>query len=465
MSTSPTQPISVVYVGIGLFAHLHRVFPVARAAAARGHRFTVVSDHRPAVEYSRAHLVDSVLLEQQEAAWGATLPGPYWPRGNRILSKIPGVGLGPRAEVQRIYGARREAILDTGELIGTVRSVDADVVFTEAECHRDIRALMGAGVPLVVLDALYGTVPGPDSPHAEDTFIPTGTLWSRVRSRAGWEMLYAGHRVRRAAERWWTGGVDTDSALDALARSAGIDDAAIDHRHASGHGYPGLPVVRPVAELLFYPGDDRHGIITGPLVDEERRDPLVDDGFAPEWHDILERRRNEPGRRLVLMAFGTMLHDQHRLIGATVEGPGRRDDVDLVLAIGRDAEVWRRRTLPENVRVFARIPPVDVLAHADAMIGSGGSGSVHEALWHGVPQVLVSGRGVAQDGLIARTVAAGLGVRVDPRRVSAHRLAVALDQVFADDEMAARARRVGAELRANRSAELAVDALEQVALA
>ncbi len=459
----PAGPLSIAYVTVGLYSYLHRTFPIARLAAARGHRFTVITDHRPAIEYTRAQGIAAVLLERQEAAWAATLPAPHWPRGNRVIGRIPGIGLGPRADVRRTYRARRAAMLDTGELLETIDGLDADLVVTELEQHRDIRAVLGAELPLAIVDDHYGTRPGAGTPHPGSTLVPTGSPLSRVRARLGWEWLFWRQQLTDRAERWWLDGADPRSVLAELADREGIGADSIGTRTAVFHDYRDVPTVRPLAEELFFPGDDRSGIITGPIVDEERNDPLVDEGFAGRWSEIVDRRRSGAERRLVLLAFGTMLRDQHRLVEAAVASLGESCDLDVVLAVGRDIEHWERRQLPDNVHLFGRVPQLAVLAEADAMIGAGGPATVHEALWHGVPQVLVSGRGVAQEGLVARTVAAGLGRRIHPRRVSADRIRTEVDRVLADDEMRARVQELGARIRARHGTARTLDALESVA--
>jgi UDP:flavonoid glycosyltransferase YjiC (YdhE family) len=107
------------------------------------------------------------------------------------------------------------------------------------------------------------------------------------------------------------------------------------------------------------------------------------------------------------------------------------------------------------------VSQADVLAHAAAMLGHGGFGTTMGALAAGVPQVVaplfsfdqvVNGRHVA---------AAGAGVTLEPRSVSAAAGQVAL--VLNDSSFAEHAKQVSADIAALRPTTEVVDVLCRLA--
>lgn len=90
-------------------------------------------------------------------------------------------------------------------------------------------------------------------------------------------------------------------------------------------------------------------------------------------------------------------------------------------------------------RVVVGVGPHDpLLASADLAIGPGGGGFVTKALTAGVPLVVVPQAGDQRE-TAGRVVWAGLGARIQPRRLTAARLARTAARVLADPQVAARA--------------------------
>lgn len=138
---------------------------------------------------------------------------------------------------------------------------------------------------------------------------------------------------------------------------------------------------------------------------------------------------------LVGCAFGTQV--QWR--------PGYRRLYDEVLALARrrpalrwlvaTGEAWRHHyaaIAPPQVRVVARMPQQAALRRARLMISVGGLGTIKECLWLGVPMVLLPSReGYDPPGNAARAAYHGIAQVLDPARVDAGALAVAIDAALA----------------------------------
>jgi UDP:flavonoid glycosyltransferase YjiC (YdhE family) len=108
--------------------------------------------------------------------------------------------------------------------------------------------------------------------------------------------------------------------------------------------------------------------------------------------------------------------------------------VRLVVTSGRDdLTAWPGA-------VVGRGPHGPLLADADLAVGPGGGGFTAKALAAGVPLVVVPLAG-DQPETAARVVAAGVGLRLSPRRATPERLARTVRAALADPSLAVAARR------------------------
>lgn len=66
-------------------------------------------------------------------------------------------------------------------------------------------------------------------------------------------------------------------------------------------------------------------------------------------------------------------------------------DVDgqFVMSVGKRTDIASLGTIPSNFMVRPFVPQLEILQHADAFITHGGMNSIHEALYYGVPLVLI----------------------------------------------------------------------------
>ncbi len=89
-------------------------------------------------------------------------------------------------------------------------------------------------------------------------------------------------------------------------------------------------------------------------------------------------------------------------------------DVHAIVTVGTDLDPALVGSLPRNVRVERYVPYSVLLPHCDAMVFHGGFNSLHAALWHGLPLVVIPQEGgdqepTAQAGRRARAGAARAG--------------------------------------------------------
>ena len=129
----------------------------------------------------------------------------------------------------------------------------------------------------------------------------------------------------------------------------------------------------------------------------------------------------------------------------------------VVLATGA-VDMAQVGPVPDNVVVRPSVPQLDVLERASVFVTHGGMNSVMEALWFGVPMVVVPQ--MAEQAMTARRVAElGLGLTLEKTEVTARALQEAVNQVAADHAMQARVRQMQETLRHMGGAQAAADAV------
>jgi MGT family glycosyltransferase len=161
-----------------------------------------------------------------------------------------------------------------------------------------------------------------------------------------------------------------------------------------------------------------------------------------EWLDALPRERP-----WVHVTEGTSRFQDHFLLRSAAQGLADAS-VEAILVTGRglDAAEMGVATPASNVHVADWLSHAVLLPRCAAIVTTGGMGTVIAALRAGVPLVVVP-TGWDKPANAERVAAAGVGVRLSPRRCTPERLRAAVEYVLADPSYRRSARRA-AELLA-----------------
>ena len=156
-------------------------------------------------------------------------------------------------------------------------------------------------------------------------------------------------------------------------------------------------------EEACFPETNYHFV--GPAVDDRAEEP-----FSFE----------KSGNPLVYISFGTLMHADKcfwkKLIAAFA---GKR--VEVVCSVGSEKLVRALGDLPSNVRAFAKVPQLTLLSRATLFVTHGGMNSVNEALYYGVPMIVLP-FGLDQPLVGRELQRRKLGRVIAPRELTAARL-------------------------------------------
>ena len=121
---------------------------------------------------------------------------------------------------------------------------------------------------------------------------------------------------------------------------------------------------------------------------------------------------------------------------------------------------WRDeyRDVPDNVYIDSWFPQPSVVAQAALFIHHGGNNSFCEALYYGVPSLVMPYCWDGHDNA-RRAMETGVGLSLDRYRWDAAALSDAIEQLLADDAMKARLRENARSMQAAAGAPRAAEAL------
>jgi len=171
--------------------------------------------------------------------------------------------------------------------------------------------------------------------------------------------------------------------------------------------------------------------------------------------------QDSAARPLLYISLGTLNNDKPAFYEECFEAFGG-SGWDVWMPVGHRVETasW---VVPENFRVRPFFPQLEVLGGARVFVSQGGMNSVQEALYFGVPLVVLPSTG-EQAVTADRVVELGLGVRAEGENPGVPELRELVRRVAEDEALRARVRDFATRSRGAGGPPAAADVLEDYAL-
>ena len=365
-----------------------------------------------------------------------------------LMTSNPGAGhIGPLVPFVKAFQRAGDEVLVAAPGQGRATAVAAGLPFHPL-----------ADPPQEQLDAVFAALPG--LPQEEQGVRVMGEVFAGMRARAslpGLVRLVADFRPDVLLRE------TTEYAGLLAAERLGVRHGRIGIMAAATETW-GVPVVAPVldghrARLGLRPDPRGRRITDSPyltVIPAAMEDP--DDVGPP--HALRFRERPPAPRRLpdwwggderplVYASYGSVAPTMASfvpLFRATVEALGGLA-ARVLFTVGNEVDLDALGPVPANVHVERWVPQADVMPHAAAMVGHGGSGTTRMALAAGVPSVIVPG--FADQFRNAERVArlgAGIVLAGGPDGVAG--LGDAVRRLLGEPSYRTAARRVAAEVAA-----------------
>ena len=162
--------------------------------------------------------------------------------------------------------------------------------------------------------------------------------------------------------------------------------------------------------------------------------------------------------KLVYISMGTVNNDMiplyRQCVAAFADAP-----VQVVISAGERTDIAALGALPGNVEVYPQVDQIAVLEKADAFVTHCGMNSASEALYFGVPLVMLPV--TKEQGAVAAR-AQQLGAGVYPKKKTAEEIRAAVDLVLSDPAYGRTAQEIAAGFKACPGAAGAADKILRV---
>jgi UDP:flavonoid glycosyltransferase YjiC (YdhE family) len=135
-------------------------------------------------------------------------------------------------------------------------------------------------------------------------------------------------------------------------------------------------------------------------------------------------------------------------------------DVNVIVTVGISLDPALLGPSPDNVRVLRYVPGNLLLPRCDAIVFHGGFNTLHAALWHGLPSVVVPLEGGDQLPTAEHVAKLGLGLHVPGPMPSVQELRRAVVRLLDEPTFAATARELQGRMHALPPVEAAMAQLE-----
>ncbi len=126
----------------------------------------------------------------------------------------------------------------------------------------------------------------------------------------------------------------------------------------------------------------------------------------PDWV------QNLPDCPTVYATLGTTFNQQPERFQALIDALSA-EDFNTIITVGQSMDPTQFHPLPQHVKIERYIPQTLILPTCDAVIFHGGFNSLHSALWHGLPVVIIPLEAGDQMPTAQQCADLGIGVLVN----------------------------------------------------
>jgi MGT family glycosyltransferase len=164
-----------------------------------------------------------------------------------------------------------------------------------------------------------------------------------------------------------------------------------------------------------------------------------------------------PSPAVLYISLGTIYNMQPDFYKLCFQAFGKQP-WHVIIAVGKHVDDAELGPVPENFLLRTSVPQLDILQHADIFITHGGYNSVMEALYYGVPMIIIPQ--MPEQAIVARRIAElGLGIVLDNKRLNTTVLQEAVHRLSHDSSFRDRVKLVQKEVQVSGGAQCAAEAI------
>lgn len=386
----------------------------------------------------------------------------HFPKGffteNQVFSNLP-AGLA-KLQLARQFLARINAFAD--DLLGqegerfckTLRTLSPNlVVLASTEFYAEWVAFLvnGMGLSCLYFHDSFSSTPDSGLPWIGSSIVPTGRWTSRAQIAVEWQRLKIGASFQLRALSPLGLRLDFNRIMIKFAAKYRYPLKSGDHQLFRRQIPRLIELVPCPVSFEFFDTNmpDRHYIEASLFLD--RAGPVF------PW----DRLNGE--RPLIYCALGSLLWiSKERYLNffrTVIEVAKLRPDLQWVIATGSPLDPEELAPAPPHVLVVKHAPQLDVLKRAEMMITHGGTNTIKECIYFGVPMIAFP-LGFDHPGNTARVVYHGLGYRGDLEKLSVSYLRNLIETIEQSQDVRQRMKTMQAKFRAAEEAKPGLQIVE-----
>ncbi len=169
---------------------------------------------------------------------------------------------------------------------------------------------------------------------------------------------------------------------------------------------------------------------------------------------------NPDNKKLVFVSLGTIVNQNIKFYKDCFEALGSRDDLIVIMSVGKKIDIKDLGMIPENFRVYDYVPQLEVLEQVDLFITHGGMNSSSEGLYNDLPLIVVP-QMVDQFAVAKRVKEFGAGIELKGN-VNSSSISKAVNEVLSNNSYKENAEKIGKSLREAGGYKKAVDYIHNI---
>ena len=165
---------------------------------------------------------------------------------------------------------------------------------------------------------------------------------------------------------------------------------------------------------------------------------------------------------LLYISLGTLFNEQRKFYSLCFDAFAQ-SNWQVVMSVGRNSLLSSLDPIPTNFLVQNEVPQLEILKRATLFISHGGMNSVSEALYYGVPLIVIPQAG-DQTWVARRVAQLGAGKLLQRSKIEAHLLRRLADEIISNSLFKRASANIGESLRQAGGYVRAADEIEQFML-
>ena len=327
------------------------------------------------------------------------------------------------------------------EIDKALEQLNPDLLLIDLEMQAYVIATRHLGIPTLLFFSMFSVWKTPGVPPLDSSLVPSKNWYHRSMVEWLWLRWSIQRFLDSTCRKVLSFGTDSISVLRGLARFKQFPfHKEADFSHwLTPCVFRSLPVITANAlEMEFSNNHPRNVYYVGPLIPRGRTESGTDDRFSATL-EKLTRRRQETGslRPIIYCSISTVVPADIDFLRNVIRVFDIRNDWDMILGLGNKLKTEDLGTIPTNVFAFEWAPQRTVLKYADCAINHGGTTSINECVYFGVPMVVYSTKTMDHNGNAARVAYHRLGIVADRNKDTIDDVMHNIELVLSDPDLKA----------------------------